>query len=321
MAEFKPAYLIHGDEHGRITERRNKLRQLAEAESGVEGVQVFEGDQCTPALVAAELSALTFATGRRFLIVDGIERWKDAELGEVIGALKTLDPQTTVAFFAREDGRNSVSPKLHKAVKDCGGVVASETKIVPRDLPRWVVAQAKQLQLSCDRQAAQALIDRVGERQQRLQRELEKLALLCGSGHDVSVSDIDAFCAASGETKVWTFADALVQGDRQQAVRTMLELLDQGERGASLMYMVVRRLRQAHEIALRIARGEPRGEIKRSLRMPDAAAERFVTAIAGKEPADFEAAIARWADLEFESRGGRGAPLAEQTRLLQLVLA
>ena len=30
MASFKPAYLIHGDDHGRIAERRNRLRAIAE---------------------------------------------------------------------------------------------------------------------------------------------------------------------------------------------------------------------------------------------------------------------------------------------------
>ena len=53
MAAWKPAYLIHGDAHGRIAERRGKLRMLAEAESGVEAVEVFEGDTVTPEAVAA----------------------------------------------------------------------------------------------------------------------------------------------------------------------------------------------------------------------------------------------------------------------------
>ena len=41
---FKPAYLVLGDDHGRIAERRAKLRALAEAESGASGVEVLEGD-------------------------------------------------------------------------------------------------------------------------------------------------------------------------------------------------------------------------------------------------------------------------------------
>ena len=48
MPTFKPAYLIHGDDHGRIGERRTRLRSLAEAESGAQGVELFEGDGSTP---------------------------------------------------------------------------------------------------------------------------------------------------------------------------------------------------------------------------------------------------------------------------------
>ena len=54
--------------------------RLAESQSGVAGVELFEGDASTPDTVAAALNAMTFALGRRFLIVDGVERWKDKEL-------------------------------------------------------------------------------------------------------------------------------------------------------------------------------------------------------------------------------------------------
>jgi len=76
---FKPAYLIHGDDHGRIAERRRRLRALAESESGAQGIEVFEGDAATPEAVANALNALTFALGRRFIVVDGVERWTDKQ--------------------------------------------------------------------------------------------------------------------------------------------------------------------------------------------------------------------------------------------------
>jgi DNA polymerase-3 subunit delta len=74
---FRAAYLIHGDDHGRIGERRSRLRAMAEAESGVGGVELFEGDACTAEAIAIALSSMTFAIGRRFVIADGVERWKD----------------------------------------------------------------------------------------------------------------------------------------------------------------------------------------------------------------------------------------------------
>ena len=73
MPAFKPAYLIHGDDHGRIGERRARLRALAEVEGGAQGVEPLEGDAASPDAVAAALSAMTFALGRRFIIVDGAD--------------------------------------------------------------------------------------------------------------------------------------------------------------------------------------------------------------------------------------------------------
>ena len=94
---FKPAYLIHGDDHGRIAERRARLRALAESISGAEGLELLEGDAATPDAVAAALDAMTLALGRRFIIVDGVERWKDKELDALEAALGAHRP--------RDDGR------------------------------------------------------------------------------------------------------------------------------------------------------------------------------------------------------------------------
>src|SRR5436305_2596829 len=111
---FKAAYLIHGDDHGRLAERRARLRALAEQEGGVNGAEVFEGEGATPEAVAAALSAMTFATGRRFLIVDGVEQWRDKDVErELAGVVGAMPPETTVAFFAREEARTKAPSALH----------------------------------------------------------------------------------------------------------------------------------------------------------------------------------------------------------------
>src|SRR5438270_3865773 len=117
MPSFKPAYLIHGDDHGRIAERRNRLRALAEAQSGPHGVELLEGESATPDAAAAALNALTFATGRRFIVVDGAERFKEKELEPLEDALAAMPPDTTIAFFAREEGRAKAPKRLHTAVR------------------------------------------------------------------------------------------------------------------------------------------------------------------------------------------------------------
>src|SRR5215218_9560108 len=108
MAAFKPAYLIHGDDHGRLAERRARLRALAEQESGAQGIELFEGEAASAEAVAGALSAMTFAIGRRFVIVDGVERWKAADVAIVAPAIASIAPDTTVVFFGREEGRTKV---------------------------------------------------------------------------------------------------------------------------------------------------------------------------------------------------------------------
>ncbi len=135
MPAFKPAYLIHGDDHGRIAERRRRLRELAEEQSGAQGVELFEGDAATPEAIAGALNALTFAIGRRFIVVDGVERWTEKQLEPLTAALKDIPPDTTVAFFAREDGRLKAPKGLHDAVKKAGGDIAAEENVKPWEIP------------------------------------------------------------------------------------------------------------------------------------------------------------------------------------------
>ena len=120
MASFKSAYLIHGNDHGRIAERRSRLRSVAESESGEGGIEILEGERATVEQTVAALSAMSLSTGRRFVIVDGAERWKSSELDPLKAILEDMPPETTLALFAKEEGRNAIPDGLAKAVVAAG---------------------------------------------------------------------------------------------------------------------------------------------------------------------------------------------------------
>jgi DNA polymerase III subunit delta len=325
VPSFKAAYLIHGDDHGRIAERRARLRAMAEAETGSAGVEVFEAEASTPEAVAAALSAMTFAMGRRFVIADGVERWKDSQVEPVLEALSTVDPETlTVAFFAREDAKLKAPAGLAAAVERAGGQVAEESQVKPRALPGWVVQRGAELGLKVDNLAAKALIAHVGDRQQRLLRELEKLALEHGQGAVIGVDEVHESCAGSAERKLWTLADALVAGDRKGATRALVELRQQGERLPGLLYNMVRRLRDALAIAEALAAGQAPAQIKKGLRMPSFAADRLIADVQRRDVDALRRALELMADLEVESRGGIGmiaGGLDEDTAAVRAVIA
>ncbi len=316
MASFKPAYLIHGDDHGRIGERRSRLRALAEAESGAQGVETLEAEDGTPEAVALALSAMTFAFGRRFIVVEGAERWKEKDLQPLQEALAHMPPETTVAFFAREDSRAKAPKGLHDAVRKAGGDISAEESVKPWELPKWVIAQARALQLTLEPDAARALIQHVGDRQQRLLRELEKLALGAEPGARIDAAEIEELTAASAERKAWSLADSLLGGEPDAAVRLYLALRAQGERLPGLLYWMSQRLRVAHEIAQATEAGQPEAQLKRNLRMPSRAADRLIADARRCGAENLKRAIEEIADLELASRGGGAGGAGEDTSAL-----
>jgi len=304
MPTFKPAYLIHGDDHGRIGERRARLRTVAEAESGSGGVEVLEGEAASPETVALALSAMTFAVGRRFVIVEGAERFREADVvAALVPALAAIAPETTVAFFGRDDGRAKVSGKLAAAVKAAGGDVVVEQLLKARELPKWAVAEAARLGIRLETAAAHALVAAVGERQQRLLRELETLALEHGQGATIGVDEVDAVAAPSAERQAWGFLDALVAGDRRGATRAFLQLRAQGESMPRLVPLVARRLRDVVAVAARLEAGETPQAVKASLRMSPYAADQRLKDARGADVEGLRRALETLSDLELSTRG------------------
>jgi DNA polymerase-3 subunit delta len=335
MADLKPAYLIHGEDHGAIAERRARLRALAEGGSGSAGsVELLEGEAATPAGVAQALAAMTLAVGRRVILVEGVERWRPADVEEHLGpALGAMPPDTTLALFAREEARSKAPAALHQAVRGAGGQVVAQTTAKPWELPRWAREQAAQMGIVLDGTAAKALVDQVGQRQQRLLRELEKLALegdsSPGSSRAVSAEEIERRAAHSAERRAYALADALVGGDAREATLSYLRLRQQGERLSGLIYLMAQRLREALEIAVRLSAGQSAAEVKRGLRMPARAAERFISDVARADPDRLRRALGTLADLELDSRGGAAilssrpalAGLGEDTLALRAIAA
>lgn len=326
MAELKPVYLIHGDDHGAVGERRAGLKRMAESgEGGMGSVELLEGEAATPAGVAGALAAMTLSVGRRVLIVDGAERWRQGDVeSHLAPALAMMAPETTLGIFAREDARAKAPPALHEAVKKAGGVIGAQMTMKPWELPKWAREQAGRLGLSLDGAAAKALVDQVGHRQQRLLRELEKLALEGGSaeagpqapGRRVEVAEIEARAAHSAEYQAYGLADALVGADGPAATLAYLRLRQQGERLAGLSYLMAGRLREALGISVRLTAGESVADVRRGLRMPPKAAERLVGDVARSDPERLRRALRTLAELELDTRGGsplsgRRNPLAE----------
>jgi DNA polymerase-3 subunit delta len=304
--EMKPAYLVAGTDEAKIQAARLRLRARAEAEGGAAALQSFEPAEgrAAPdaeALIGA-IPALSLTTARRYLLVDGVERWRDAEQREVADAMSSLPPDLTVVLVSR----GKAPAKLATAVKAAGGEVLTYEMPRQRDLPRRLVAEAAELGFRLDPAAARILVARMGSNPLRISQELNRLALWAGEGGEVSASDLEAMVSDTSEAAVWSLSDALLEGDAERALEIGERLLAQGESVTGLTYAVASRLRKAHAALVQLEAGRPAKQVESELGMHPYAAKQLVSRLRGTSLEAIQEATTALADLEVWCRGGAG---------------
>jgi DNA polymerase-3 subunit delta len=304
MAEMKPAYLIAGADEAKIARARGRLRDRAEREGGQGALEVFEaGDGRRSAdveAVTASLATISLIASRRYLLVDGVEGWGKTDAARAIEALGRIPPETTIALVAH----GKAPAGLGKAVEKAGGEVLTFEPPRERDLPKQLVADARELGFELEPPAARLLVERLGPRPMRLRIELERLALWAGEGGSVGADDLEAMISDTSEEAIWTLADAVVAGDEADTMRVAERLVSQGEALPRIVYSLAPRLRQALKAATELEAGRPASEVAKGLSMHPYAAKMLVSKVKGRSPEDLDASIRALADLELWSRGG-----------------
>jgi len=300
MPGLKPAYLVCGDDDAKIDAWRARVRRRAEDERGPGGLEAFDARQSDPAEVAGSLAMLSFDTATRYLLVDGVESWKAGELGPLEHALAELPPDTVLVLVAR----GKAVKQLGKAVEKAGGELREYAAPKPWELPKWCIGHARELGLQLDPDAAKELVGRVGSSQQRLSRELEKIALALHPSVNVTSADVELLAAGDIAPGAYDLADALVAGDLKATLALAEQLDEHGERPGKLIFPVVRRLRDVHQAASMLAAGMPDAKVGEALKGPPWAAKKVIAKAKKADVATLERAICVFADLEVELRGG-----------------
>jgi DNA polymerase-3 subunit delta len=302
--EMHPLYLIAGTDPAKIDATRSRLRARAEDEGGAAALEIFEasegkGSPDHEALLGA-IPAMSLTVSRRYLLADGVERWRDRQLDAVAAALAGLPPDLTVVLIAR----GKAPAKLLQAVKKAGGEIHVFEAPKAREMPRTLVAEAKRLGFSLDPAAARMLVERMGAKPVRLARELERLALWAGEAREVSATDLDAMIADTSEAAVWSLSDALLDRDPAKALEIGEQLISQGENVTGLIYGLASRLRKAQSALALIEEGVPAKQVESRLGMHPYAAKLLVGRLSNTSLGELREATEVLADLEVWCRGG-----------------
>jgi DNA polymerase-3 subunit delta len=309
MSSLKPAYLVCGDDDAKIDAWRARVRRRAEEERGPGGLETFEAGSSEPDEVALSLAALTFDPGTRYVLVDDAGAWKASQLGPLEAVLANMPPESVLVLIVR----GKALKQLCKAVEKAGGEVREYAAPKPWELPKWTSERGRELGLEVDGEAAKQLVALVGAGQQRISRELEKLALAVHPRTHVNSADVDLLAARDASPQAYDLADALVAGDLRMTFALAEQLEAHGERPGRLIFPLVRRLREVHRAATLLDSGMPDAKVGEALRAPPWLAKKTVARAKKADRAALERAICVFADLEVDLRGGGSLALDEDT--------
>jgi DNA polymerase-3 subunit delta len=165
---------------------------------------------------------------------------------------KAPDTAKVILYDTVEKPKDSDKHWLVKWAEKKKALVKSQPFFLPqqRDMPGWIIAEAKKQGGQIEPQAAAKLAEMTGVDTRQAGMEIAKLLAYANWERPVRGSDVEAVCIVTSQQSVFDFVDALSQGNARSAQKLLHRLLE-NEDPFSLWGMVVRQFRlliQAREI-------------------------------------------------------------------------
>jgi DNA polymerase III subunit delta len=304
--------------------KRDLFGQLRDAINKVEGDEIepieLDGRTAEPSRVFDELRTIGMFQNYRLVVVDSADEF--VKKHRALVERYTQEPASGACLVLRSSNWNS--PKLDKMV----GKVGHKYKCEPlkgAEAASWLIKRAKSHhQCVLNRDAASALVDRLGVSLMRLDSELAKLVLLTGDEGAIDIETIDQVVGRGSDEQAWVVQEAVLkalssrapagsvarQGKTKSgaAIETVHELIDlAGQPDVLVMYFLADLIRKLHLAAMMRAQRVPPGVIGKELKLWGERRTMFFDVLGGIKPSSTAKMLARVVKADARSKSGLGS--------------
>ncbi len=213
LKKFSPVYLLHGEEPyftERITEAiLDNAMEPAEREFNQSVLYGRDTDVKDLVSIAKRFPMMS----QYHLVV--LREAQDLKKIESLESLFASPVQSTIlvlAFKKKVDMRKKWAKAAAKA-----GVSFNSAKIPEWKLGEWVRAESSRKELNIDSKSASMLVEFLGDDLQKISNDLDKLAMLCKDGQQVSPELIQRVIGVSRDYNIFELQDALLSKNAVKA--------------------------------------------------------------------------------------------------------
>jgi DNA polymerase-3 subunit delta len=248
----QPVYALFGEEGFLKRLAREKLLNviLGDADQDL-AVSVYAGDSLEFPTLRNELDTVPFLTPCRILIVQdaddfvsdhrpALEQYlaRPSSVGVLMLELKSFPETTRLAKILPDEAKIACKP------------------LPMSRLPAWCVSWAESRhQKQLDANAAELLVERIGQSLGMLDQELAKIATTIGDRPRITVNDVDSLVSRSKEANLFHILDAIGNGDPGAALSLLEESFADGSDPMGILAPLTFQLRRLATVARLTAAG------------------------------------------------------------------
>ncbi len=268
---FKPCYLIYGDEAYLRLQNRDKLKKALLGSGDAMNLQYYEGAGINPAGVIDMAETLPFFAERRVIVIEESGFFKSGcpELAEYL-----KNPAETCAFLFVESAVDK-RKDMYKAVHKIGLDICCET---PDDemLTKWIVSRLNAENKRITARTVAYLKERVGTDMANMVNELDKLVSYTLGRDEITIEDVDAVCANWLSSRIFEMTDAIVVKNQKKAMEIYYELLALKTSPEQILALVSRQFNLLMITKDMLERGQPQKAIASAIGLPPFIASKYM---------------------------------------------
>jgi DNA polymerase-3 subunit delta len=278
--------------------------------------EVFEGRETTPEAIVRAALTFPFAAPVRLVVVKGAQGLPSKGRDALEAYVKAPNPSSRLVFLAAEQ-----LPATHWLLPTVPPAAVVEARgMSGREVVRWLKARAEVGGIEVTEEAANLLIQWVGDDLASLYGELQKAALATGpANRRVGVEEVKAVVGEHRLRSVFELTHAIERRAMGQATIVLEALLGAGEDPLKLLGMMTREVRVTWLVKEWLRQGKSAEEIARLLRRPRQSVEPLFARSESLSPHALSRRLAGCWEVERRIKSG-GLPKPELTALLAEIL-
>lgn len=289
---FRPCYLIYGDEAYLRIQNRDKLKKALLGSGDSMNLQHYEGAGLNPGEIIDMAETLPFFAERRVIVIEDSGFFKSG-CPELADYLKT--PSETTAFLFVESAVDK-RKDMYKAVHKIGLDICCETPD-EQMLTKWIASRLGAEGKRISPRSVAYLLTRVGTDMSNLVNEIDKLISYCLDRNEITEADIDAVCANWLTNRIFEMTDAIVVKDQRKAMNIYYDLIALKTAPEQILALIARQFNLLLIAKELVNQGQTQNAVASAIELPPFIAAKYMGWVRNYTMEDLKASL----DLCLES--------------------